>query len=89
MPSIIALFLFLIMPREVIIVYDMAERTCSCGGKLHKHEIKRWKMNKIFPIFKQRYRCTECGKTITTPLDGIVDKYCNYTHKNNGFSIKN
>ena len=36
-------------------------------------------MNKIFPIYKQRYKCTTCGKTITTPLKGIVDKYCNYT----------
>ena len=34
-PSIIALFLFLIMPREVKIIYDMTERTCYCGGKLH------------------------------------------------------
>ena len=78
-PSIIALFLFLIMPREVKIIYDMTERTCYCGGKLHKHEIKPWKMDKLFPIFKQRYKCQKCGKTITTPLNGIVDKHCNYT----------
>ena len=61
-PSIIALFLFLIMPREVKIIYDMAERTCHCGGKLHKHEIKPWNMDKLFPIFKQRYKCKKCGK---------------------------
>ena len=78
-PSIIALFLFLIMPREVKIIYDMAERTCHCGGKLHKHEIKPWNMDKLFPIFKQRYKCKKCGKTITTPLNGIVDKHCTYT----------
>ena len=80
-PSIIALFLFLIMPREVKIIYDMAERTCHCGGKLHKHEIKPWNMDKLFPIFKQRYKCKKCGKTITTPLNGIVDKHCTYTGK--------
>ena len=78
-PSIIALFLLLIMPREVKIIYDMADRTCPCGGKLHKHEIKLWKMNKIFPIYKQRYKCCEYGKTMTTPLNGIVEKHCNYT----------
>ena len=38
-------------------------------------------MNKKYTIFKQRYKCKACGKTITTPLDGIVDKYCNYTSK--------
>ena len=78
-PAIVALFLLLIMPSEVKIVYDMKETTCECGGKLHKHEIKGWKMDKIFPIYKQRYKCKECEKTITTPLNGIVDKYCNYT----------
>ena len=36
-------------------------------------------MNKIFCIYKQRYKCKSCRKTITTPLNGIVDKYCNYT----------
>lgn len=78
-PSIIALFLLLIMPPEVKIIYDMAERTCNCGGKLHKHEIKLWNMNKLFPIYKQRYKCQKCGKTITMPLNGIVDKHCTYT----------
>ena len=80
-PTIVALFLLLIMPSEVKIVYAMKETTCFCGGKLHKHEIKEWKMNKKFIIFKQRYKCKCCGKTITTPLNGIADKYCNYTSK--------
>ena len=80
-PTIVAIFLLLIMPPEIKIIYDMPERNCSCGGKLHKHEIKDWKMNKIFPIFKQRYKCQSCGKTITTPLKGLVDKNCNYTSK--------
>ena len=39
-PAIIALFLLLIMPSEVKIVYAMKQTTCKCGGKLHKHEIK-------------------------------------------------
>ena len=80
-PTIVAIFLLLIMPPEIKIVYCMDETTCSCDGKLHKHEIKEWKMNKIFPVFKQRYKCSNCGKTITTPLNGLVDKYCNYTSK--------
>ena len=45
-PAIIALFLFLIMPSEIKIIYAMKETTCSCTGKLHKHEITEWKMNK-------------------------------------------
>ena len=80
-PTIVAIFLLLIMPSEIKIVYAMTETTCSCGGKLHKHEIKQWKMNKIFPIYKQRYKCQSCQKTITTPLNGLADKYCNYTSK--------
>ena len=80
-PTIVAIFLLLMMPCEVKIIYAMKETTCSCGGKLHKHEIKSWKMNKKFPIFKQRYKCNSCGKTITTSLNGIADKYCNYTSK--------
>lgn len=67
------------MPREVKIIYDMSERTCYCDSKLHKHEIKPWKMDKLFHIFKQRYKCQKCGKTTTTSLNGIVDKHCNYT----------
>ena len=38
-------------------------------------------MNKKYIIFKQRYKCQSCGKTITTLLDGLVDKYCNYASK--------
>ena len=80
-PTIVAIFLILIMPPEIKIIYAMKETRCSCGGKLHKHEIKEWKMNKKFTIFKQRYKCKSCGKTITTPLNGLSDKYCNYTSK--------
>ena len=45
-PTIVALFLLLIMPPEIKIIYAMKDTTCSCGGKLHKHETKEWKMNK-------------------------------------------
>ena len=55
-PTIVALFLLLIMPPEIKIIYAMKDTTCSCGGKLHKHETKEWKMNKKYVIFKQRYK---------------------------------
>ena len=42
-PTIVALFLLLIIPSEIKIVYAMKETIGSCGGKLHKHEIKEWK----------------------------------------------
>ena len=87
-PQLLQSFLLLIMPPEIKIVYDMAETTCSCGGKLHKHEIKQWKMNKRFPIYKQRYKCQSCKKTITTPLNGLADKYCNYTSKIMDLALK-
>lgn len=87
-PTIVALFLLLIMPPEIKIVYAMNETKCSCGGKLHKHEIKEWKMNKKFKIFKQRYKCKSCRKTITTPLNGLVDKNCNYTSKIMDLALK-
>ena len=88
-PTIVAIFLLLIMPSEIKIVYAMTETTCSCGGKLHKHEIKQWKMNKRFPIYKQRYKCQSCQKnhhhTIKRPCRQILQLH----QQNNGFSIKN
>lgn len=36
-------------------------------------------MDKKYSIFKYRYICSECGKTIITQLNGIVDKNCCYT----------
>ena len=42
-PTIVALFLLLIMPPEIKIIYAMKDTTCSCGGKLHKHETKDMK----------------------------------------------
>ena len=80
-PAIVAIFLVLIMPSEIKIIYAMKEPVCKYGEKAHKHEIKDWEMNKKFHIFKQRYKCTSCGKTFTTPLNGIVDKCCSYTTK--------
>ena len=88
-PQLLQSFLLLIMPPEIKIVYDMTETTCSCGGKLHKHEIKQWKMNKRFPIYKQRYKCQSCQKnhhhTIKRPCRQILQLH----QQNNGFSIKN
>ena len=52
---------------------------CKCGNKLHKHAIVNWNMDLKYPIFKYQYKCEKCGKTIITPLKGIVDKYCSYT----------
>ena len=52
-----------------------------CGAKLHKHEIKKWEMNKKTLVYKQRYQCTNhsCLKTVTTNLPEIVDKHCCFT----------
>ena len=36
-------------------------------------------MDKKYPIFKYRYICPKCKKTIITPLEPIVKKGCNYT----------
>ena len=66
------------MPPEIKIICDMKETIYFYGRKLHKHEIKECKMNKKYSIFKQRCKCPSCGKTITTPLDCLLEKYCNY-----------
>ena len=57
----------------------MSNPICECENKLHKHEIIDWNMDKKYPIYKYRYKCPHCGKTIITPLPGIVDKGCCYT----------
>ena len=66
----------------IIIIYEMFNPVCPyCGAKLHKHEIKKWDINKQTTVYKQRYKCTNstCSKTITTPLSKIVEKNCCYT----------
>ena len=81
-PDYIAKFLDDIMPDYVIIIYEMFNLVCPyCGAKLHKHEIKKWDINKQTTVYKQRYKCTNsaCSKTITTPLSKIVEKNCCYT----------
>ena len=81
-PDYIAKFLDDIMPDYVIIIYEMFNPVCPyCGAKLHKHEIKKWDINKQTTVYKQRYKCTNstCSKTITTPLSKIVEKNCCYT----------
>ena len=78
-PKEVAILFFLIEPENVRIVYEMSNPICKCGNKLHKHTIIDWDMDKKYPIYKYQYRCPECGKTIITPLHGIVDKGCCYT----------
>lgn len=81
-PEYIAKFFKQIMPDYVLIIYEMFDPVCPhCGAKLHRHEIKEWKMNKEILLYKQRYRCTNsaCSKTITTPLPEIVEKNCCFT----------
>lgn len=78
-PKIVAILLYHIEPKDVKITYHMSYPICECGGKLHKHQLVEWEMDKQYPIYKYQYRCCECGKTIVTPLPAIVDKGCNYT----------
>ena len=78
-PKEVAILLSLIEPDDVQIIYEMSNPVCECGGNLHKHDIIDWSMDKRYSIFKYRYRCSQCGKTIITPLPDIVDKGCNYT----------
>lgn len=81
-PENVAMFFDEILPDFALIIYEMFNPVCPhCGAKLHRHEIKEWKMNKKTVLYKQRYKCTnpECSKTVTTELPGLVDKYCNYT----------
>ena len=81
-PDYIAKFLGDIKPDYVIIIHEMFNPIFPyCGAKLHKHEIKKWKINKQTIVYKQRYKCTDhaCSKTITTPLSKIVEKNCCYT----------
>ncbi len=83
-PYKVADFINGIMPDFAIIVYEMSNPICPhCGSKLHRHEIKEWKINKKLTVFKQRYKCTNssCSKTITTPLTDIVEKNCCYTQE--------
>lgn len=58
-PKYIAKFFKEIMPDFILIIYEMFDPVCpDCGAKLHRHEIKEWKMNKEILLYKQRYRCT-------------------------------
>ncbi len=77
-PKPVAILLYHIGPEDVKIVYHMSNPVCECGGKLHKHQLVDWEMDKQYPISKYQYKCSKCGKTIVTPLPDI-DKGCNYT----------
>ena len=81
-PGHIAEFFKEIMPDYILIIYEMFNPVCPyCGARLHKHEIKKWEMNKKTLVYKQRYQCTNhsCMKTVTTDLPEIVDKDCCFT----------
>ena len=78
-PKEIAILFYHIEPSDIKIIYEMSDPVCECGSKLHKHDLINWDMDKKYPIFKYRYICPECNKTIITPLESIVKKGCNYT----------
>lgn len=78
-PKEVARFFYIMEPKDVKIIYEMSNPVCECGGKLHKHQLINWNMDKQYPIYKYQYKCSQCGKTIVTPLPDLVDKYCNYT----------
>ena len=79
-PKELSIIFYQIEPPNIRVVYEMRNPICKCGNKLHKHAIVSWKMDRKYPIFKYQYKCEKCGKTIVTPLEGIVDKYCSYTN---------
>jgi len=39
-------------------------KACECGGELYRHGTTRGKTGNGY-----RYRCRECGTTITAPID--------------------
>ena len=78
-PKEIAILFYHIEPSDIKIIYEMSNPICECGSKLHKHDLINWNMDKKYPIFKYRYICPKCKKTIITPLEDIVKKGCNYT----------
>lgn len=80
-PKEVAILFYMIEPEDIRIVYEMTDPVCNCGNKLHKHEIIDWEMDKKYSIYKYRYKCPKCGKTIITPLPEIVDKGCCYTNE--------
>ena len=80
-PREVAILFYMIEPEDIKIIYEMTDPICKCGNKLHKHEIIGWEMDKKYHIYKYRYKCPKCGKTIITPLSEIVDKGCCYTNE--------
>ena len=80
-PREVAILFYMIEPEDIKIIYEMTNPICKCGNKLHKHEIIDWEMDKKYHIYKYRYKCPKCGKTIITPLSEIVDKGCCYTNE--------
>ena len=80
-PREVAILFYMIEPEDIRIVYEMTDPICKCGNKLHKHEIIDWEMDKKYSIYKYRYKCPKCSKTIITPLPEIVGKSCCYTNE--------
>ena len=86
-PKEVAIAFFSMLPSHIRVIYEMSNPVCDCGHKLDKHAIVDWNMDLKYLIFKYRYICPECGKTIITPLKGIVDKSCNYTIDTKNFVV--
>ena len=78
-PKEIAIFLYIILPKNFLIVYVPTNRRCECGSQMHNHQYTPWMMDMIYPFTKLRLKCPECGKTIGPDLDGIANKGCNFT----------
>ena len=79
-PKEIAIFFFIILPKNFRIVYAPSNRQCNCSNLMHNHQYVPWMMDKTYPLFKLRLICPECGVTIGPDLDGIAKKGCNYTN---------
>ena len=78
-PKEIAIFLYLIMPKNIKIAYKPSNEICECNSKMERHQYTKWKMDGKYPIFKLRYKCPKCKKTIGPQMDYISIKGCTYT----------
>ena len=68
--------------KEYEVVYLKSIEKCPvCGSELIKNGTEGILLNKIRPIRKQKYFCSDkkCRKHTKACLNKFIDKYCNYT----------
>ena len=75
------------MPKEFRICYIPSDITCECGCTMHRNQYTPWKMDGKYSIYKVRYRCLKCNKTIGPDLDWIAKKGFTYTEDINKIGL--